>query len=168
MKLVHLIHGLPGTGKTTFARKLAADAGAVLLNHDEVRVAVFGNTPPSERFEEYTDRIRALIWSFAEKFVQHDIEVILDHGFWTRASRDQARNRAIAMRAEPRFYEMVCPPSLADARVLRRNEALEPGALFIPPGALDIFRSRFEPMTPDEERVLIHTDQPNPSWCKAP
>ena len=163
IKLIHLIHGLPGTGKTAFARKLAAETGAILLNHDEVRVAVFGSTPPSERFEEYTERINALIWSFAEKFVQRDIAVILDHGFWTRASRDQAKTRAIAMRAEPRFYEMVCAPSVADARVLKRNETLEPGTLFIPPGALDIFRSRFEPMTPDEERVTIHTDRPNPA-----
>ena len=161
MPTIHLLHGLPGSGKTAFARRLVADTGAVLLNHDAVRTAVFGFDPPKEGFEEYTARIHELIWVFTEKFVRHGVDVILDHGFWTRSERDEARARSRSFGAEPRFYRMVCPDAIADARVLKRNEAAEPGTLYVPPGALDVFRARFQPMEADEESIPIRTDLPN-------
>ena len=150
MRVVHLIHGLPGTGKTTFARKLEEESGAVRLNHDEYMTALFGNDPPAERFQEYADRIHALIWGQAQQFISRGIDVILDHGFWTRASRDEARIRVSAMGAAPRFHTMVCPDSVADARVLKRSEHLQLGVLHINQAAMDRFRARFEAMDDDE------------------
>ena len=161
MAIIHLIHGLPGSGKTVFARKLEADTGAVLLNHDAIRTAVCGFDPPKEDFQEYTKRIHGLIWMLTEKFIAHGVDVILDHGFWTRAERDEARAHARSIGVEPRFYRMECSDSMADARVLKRNEASAPGTLYIPPGALDVFRARFEPMGADEPSISIRTDWPN-------
>jgi aralkylamine N-acetyltransferase len=163
MPTVYLIHGLPGSGKTVFARKLATATGAVLLNHDAIRTAVFGFDPPKEGFEECTARIRELIWTLTEKFVRHGVDVILDHGFWSRAERDEARVRSRSFGADPHFYRMVCPDAIADARVLRRNEAADPGTLFVPPGALELFRARFQPMGADELSIPIRTDLPNES-----
>jgi ribosomal protein S18 acetylase RimI-like enzyme len=57
----------------------------------------------------------------------------------------------------------LCPDAIADARVLRRNEAADPGTLFVPPGALELFRARFQPMGADEESIPIRTDLPNES-----
>jgi len=163
MPTIYLIHGLPGSGKTVFARRLAAETGAVLLNHDAIRTAVFGFDPPKEGFEECTARIHELIWTLTEKFVGHGVDVILDHGFWSRAERDEARVRSRSFGADPRFYRMVCPDAMADARVLKRNEAAESGTLYVPPGALDVFRARFQPMGADEESIPIRTDLFNKS-----
>lgn len=156
--VVHLVHGLPGTGKTHFARELAERTGAVLLNHDHIRVVLYGPNPPSEGFELATGRIHELIWEMAGQFLRHGVPVILDHGFWTRASRDEARQRVADLGAQVLFYEMECRPELADARVMVRNRANEPGTLIIAPGALDLFRSRFEPMQPDEPRTVVRSD----------
>jgi len=161
MPTIYLIHGLPGSGKTVFARRLAAETGAVLLNHDAIRTAVFGFDPPKEGFEECTERIHELIWTLTEKFVRHGVDVILDHGFWSRAERNEARVRSRSFGADPRFYRMVCPDAIADARVLKRNEAAEPGTLYVPPGALEVFRARFQPMGADEESIPIRTDSFN-------
>ena len=161
MAIIHLIVGLPGSGKTVFAQKLEADTGAVLLNHDAIRTAVCGFDPPKEDFQEYTKRIHGLIWMLTERFIAHGVAVILDHGFWTRAERDEARAHARSIGVEPIFYRMECSDSIADARVLKRNEASAPGILYIPPGALDVFRARFEPMGADEPSISIRTDWPN-------
>jgi predicted kinase len=39
--LVILMAGLPGVGKTTLARRMAPEIGAVILNRDEIRDAIF-------------------------------------------------------------------------------------------------------------------------------
>ena len=39
--MIVLLAGLPGTGKTTLAKKLASQNGGVVLNKDEVRAALF-------------------------------------------------------------------------------------------------------------------------------
>ena len=119
---------------------------------------VCGFDPPKEDFQDYTRRIHGLIWMLTEKFIRHDVDVILDHGFWSRAERDEARVRARALGVEARFYRMVCADAVADARVLQRNREARPGTLSIPPGALDGFRSRFEPMGPEEESIPVRTD----------
>lgn len=158
MSTIHLLHGLPGTGKTTFARRLAADTGAVRLNHDEWMTALYGHNPPAEHFADYHDRILALIWQMTAEFVARDIDVILDHGFWTRASRDQARAKAAELSAACRLYALVCPPAVADARVLQRSTELKSGVLDINQAALDIFRTRYEPLAPDEEHLAVDTN----------
>lgn len=160
MATIHLLHGLPGTGKTTFARRLAADTGAVRLNHDEWMTALYGHNPPAAHFADFHDRILVLIWQMAAEFTQRDIDVILDHGFWTRASRDAARAKARELGATCQLYALVCPPAVADARVLQRSTDLKAGVLDINQAALDLFRTRYEPLEPDEDHLVIDTTKP--------
>jgi predicted kinase len=47
--LVILLVGLPGVGKTTLARRIAPEIGAVILNRDEMRDAIF-----PEQFLDYS------------------------------------------------------------------------------------------------------------------
>lgn len=157
MPTIHLLHGLPGTGKTTFSRKLTAESHAVCLNHDEWMTALYGHNPPAEHFAEYHDRVLALIWKMAAEFVHEDIDVILDHGFWTRKARDDARIQARTIGATPKLYRMVCPDAVADARVLERSMNPPPGVLLIDAHALQLFRSRYEPLGNDEPCLMVDT-----------
>ena len=155
--VIHLLHGLPGTGKSTFARQLALKTGAVCLNHDEWMIALYGNNPPAELFADYHDRVLNLIWEMAAEFARRGIDVILDHGFWTRMARDQARMKSVEIGAAPLLYTMDCPPEVADSRVLRRNQTLGKSALYIDQAALDLFRTRYEPLGADENHISIST-----------
>ena len=65
--LAYIIIGFIGSGKTTFARKLEKETGAIRFTKDEWMVRVFGNTPPKDKFEEYENRMASLATDMALK-----------------------------------------------------------------------------------------------------
>lgn len=149
---VHLLCGLPGCGKTTFARRLAVERDAVILGHDEQMVARHGTNPPEEKFTTFAREITEALWQEAAQVVAHGRDVILDWGFWTRAERDDARRRAAEMGADAMLYLVECDDAVARARALARTAA-GGCVLEINGAAWDVFRARFEPPTPDEAPV---------------
>ena len=157
---VHLLHGLPGSGKTTFARQLEASTGAILLNHDELTATVLGSTPTTPDFQRWSQPLHELIWSLTAKLVGRKFDVILDHGFWTRADRDAARARVHALGALPKLYALTCDAATADARVIARNRQALPGALMLDQATLDFFRAKFEPLAADEPHIEIDNNLP--------
>lgn len=155
MATVHLIHGLPGSGKTTYARKLVAQHGAVLLNHDERMIALHGANPPEVEFARLAHEISEALWSEATQHLSAGNDVVLDWGFWTRASRDDARFRAQAMGSVSVLHRMLCADATARARAIARSSARTPGALLINAEAWDVFRERFEPIASDEKHLDV-------------
>jgi len=81
------------------------------------------------------------------------VNVVLDDGFWTRASRDEARAWAATLGVPLHLYTLTLPEAEARRRVALRNA--EPGQLHIAPETLDLFWSRFEPVGPDERCVPL-------------
>lgn len=159
MATVHLIHGFVGAGKTTYARRLERELGAVRFTHDEWMVRLYGPAPPEERFAEYADRVTELIWKVTDRLIELDRDVILDFGFWTRASRDEARARARVAGAEVRLYHVQCPEEVMRQRTLARSRHLPEGALWINEAAFEEFKERFEPLEEDEECFGTVTQQ---------
>lgn len=150
MPRVYLLHGLPGTGKTTYAAVLVSERGAIRLSNDELMRTIFGENPSGECFTQMRGKIDAVIWDTAAKLVARGIDVVLDNGFWTRKSRDEAREKTYRIGGEPVLVRMLCPHDVAYARVLARNNALPKDALFIDENALHLFRENYEPPEPDE------------------
>jgi predicted kinase len=155
--IVHLLCGLPGCGKTTFARRLAQARGAVILGHDERMIAEHGTNPPEEKFAAFAQEITERLWNEAATIVGSGRDVILDWGFWTRAERDDARRRAAAIGAEAMVYFVECEDAIARARTLART-AVGGRVLEINGAAWDVFRARFEPPTADENPVSSRSD----------
>jgi len=60
------------------------------------------------------------------------------------------------------------PDALADARVLKRKRNRRTGDVVHSPGALDVFRARFQSMGADEESISIRTDLPNSTELLSP
>ena len=151
MSTFHLIHGLPGTGKTTFAGRLRRETGSVLVNHDERMIALHGRNPPAADMPRLVAEVSAQLWLEAARLAGAGQDVILDWGFWTRADRDDARRRAQAAGAHFILYRMDCPLELARERTVARSRTDESGAMVINGSAWDSFQRRFESLGPDED-----------------
>jgi predicted kinase len=144
-----------GSGKTTFARKLEKHYGAVRFTHDEWMVKLHGWNPPEERYSEYFVQVEKLIWDEATLAIQAGTDIILDFGFWTRASRDAARNRVCSLGATAKFYEVFCPHSIMRARALERSKSSSTDSLWIDGAGFDKLMATFEPRQDDEEFIRI-------------
>ena len=137
------------------ARQLERETGAVRLSHDEWMVKTYGWNPPEAHFREYSAQIENLIWAEAARTIGVGVDVILDHGFWTRESRDSARDRARSAGAVAKFYALCCPHSTMRARALERSERPKTDSLWIDGAGFDKLFAVFEPMQDGEECVLI-------------
>ena len=82
--------GLPGAGKTTLARQLAADRGAVRLTKDEWLRAL-GPTPWATTTQE---KVNHQLWQLAQEILRLGLSVVLDFGLSVRVERDQVRSAA--------------------------------------------------------------------------
>ena len=151
----HLLHGFIGSGKTTFATKLERELGAVRFSHDEWMVRLHGWNPREEHFGEYRAQVENLIWDEATRELNAGTDVILDFGFWTRESRNEARNRVRSIGAAAKFYKISCPQQIMRARALKRSERPSTDSLWIDGPGFDKLIVEFEPMQDDEEFVRI-------------
>lgn len=152
---VHLLHGLPGCGKTRFAQQLQAVHGAVLLSHDEWVNRLFGFRPTQAQLVQVREPIHDMLWRLAHRLVQVGTDVVFDHGFWTRQARDEARARVQALGADCRLYVFDVPLEIAWERVRHRNTQVPADSVFIDEAAFRHFASTVEPVMPDEDSVLV-------------
>ena len=150
MATLFLMCGLPGSGKTTLAKRIERERGALRLTPDEWIARLFGAaiTPPT--LEWCRDPVEAVQWEVAERALGLGVNVILDFGFWTRGEREDFRARAAALgaRSEVHFLDVTRP--VLWARLSARNAELPPFTFRINERQLDAWWSLFEPPTPDE------------------
>ena len=158
MTNLHLIYGFAGAGKTTFARKLEADISAIRFTHDEWMVKLYGYNPEEQKFSDYYNRISDLIWNLTMQLISLDRDVILDFGFWSRASRDEARCKAKIVNAEVKLYFVTCSEEVMRKRVAKRSNNLPTDSLWIDENAFELFKQRYEALGEDENYIVIETD----------
>ncbi len=157
MATLHLMVGLPGSGKTTLARKLEAEYAALRLSVDEWHVRLFGNDVDDDSddadFAEHNARhtaIEQLLWETAARVLVLGRDVILDFGFWTRSERDQFRAKAHELGAGFRIHFADVSEELLLQRIKARNAQLPPGTFHIPEIKLKEWMRLFEPPSADE------------------
>ena len=156
--IAHLIHGFIGSGKTTYATQLEKDLPALRFSIDEWLIALYGQDPTESDFEQYYNRTADLIWNVATRSLELGQDVILDFGFWSRKSRDDARARLSKVEAEFVFYNVTCADEVMKARALSRTAAMPKHALYINKQAIDSLRKGFEPLACDESCKVVCTD----------
>jgi predicted kinase len=156
---LHLIHGYIGSGKTTFARRLAEEREAVLFCLDAWLVCLFASDPPVELPVHALPRVEALIADCCEAILRAGVDVVYDHGLWSRTARDVARQLAERVGAVARLYWVTCPEEIALQRVARRNERLDGETYYIVPETFQALKTRFESLGADEPHELVESGE---------
>ena len=143
---VILLCGLPGSGKTTEARRLVAERGAVRMCPDEWMAALdidLWDQPARARVE-------ALQWSLTLDLVRRGLTVVIEWGLWSRAERDVARAdaRAAGAAVELRFLDVARDELWR--RLAARNERPAFGWTRIDRPSLEAWWDQFDRPTPEE------------------
>lgn len=152
--------GLPGTGKTTLARELAARTAGRVLDKDEVRHALF-SPDEVEYSSSQDDFCLQVMLETAEQLLRKDPEriVFLDGRPFSRHYQiDNVVNAAAALHQNWRIIECVCPEELARQRIEQQSASKEhPAANRNFQLYLEV-KSRFEAIT--LTKVVIDTGRP--------
>ena len=82
---LHLMVGLPCSGKTTLAQKLEREQSALRLTTDEWHIRLFGQDVEEPEHDARHGVIEAMLWAIASRALELGTNVILDFGFWARA-----------------------------------------------------------------------------------
>ena len=132
-----LMCGLPGSGKTTQARHLAAALPAIRLSPDEWLTGLGLNIFDIAR----RDRIEQLLWQHAQHLLHLGQDVILENGFWSRTERDGYRDTARALGATVHLHYLDTPLDVLKHRrrdLLTAAQMDDCAALFEAPGPAEL------------------------------
>jgi len=150
-----LICGLPASGKSTLARRLALKIPATRLDKDQWTTEL-GHDPWDDNFRPL---IEGQLWALTLELLAQGQSVILEWGHWARVERDEKRcgARALGVGVELRYLD--APLEELIERAQRRNASGEWTASPMKRAHFEQWATMFQP--PDEEELLL-------SWIHRP
>lgn len=115
---LYLMVGLPGTGKTTAAKRLEAERGALRLTKDEWMKALYGDANPSVA----SDVIEGRLVEIGLRGLELGVDVVIDFGLWGRDERSSLRRAAADRGAAVVMLYFEVPRGEQRRRLRRRHE----------------------------------------------
>jgi Predicted kinase len=151
-----LMAGLPGSGKSTLSRALAAELGGTVLDKDQIRAALF---PPAdiEYSTEQDDFCMAIMLKVAGYIFRKDATrmVFLDGRTFSRSYQLKRATGFASASGQPwRILECVCSEETARKRLAEADHVAANRDFNL---YLEV-KARFEEITGPKE--VIDTDQP--------
>ena len=150
---VYLICGKICAGKSTYARQLAKSKKAVILSTDEITLALFGQHLGGKH-DEVVSRVQKYLLEKSVEILGNGIDVILDWGFWTRASRVSVREYYSSRGYGYEFHYIDVSYDMWIDNIAKRNRQVADGktsAYYID----DNLAKKFEGMFEEPERSEI-------------
>jgi predicted kinase len=118
-------------------------------------IRLYGHHMPREVFDARVSTIMGIILDLSVRLLRLQVPVVLDCGFWTRASRATARERLREAGAHTVLHYFDVPDSELRNRLARRNATPDPGVFEITPAMFDTFSEQFEAPGEDEDDLVI-------------
>ncbi|MFC0547820.1 AAA family ATPase [Kutzneria chonburiensis] len=137
-----IVCGLPGSGKTTHARRLAAERGGVRLSPDDWMDALRVNLWDTAM----RARVEALQWVLAKDMLRAGVTVVIEWGTWSRAERDTVRIEARELGASVELVYLDVPVDELWRRIQERGREDPP----ITRADLEVWSRDFERPTEEE------------------
>ena len=145
-----LICGLPGSGKTTLAKRLAGEVPAVRLSPDEWK---------HDLGIDYDDedgrvRLEQRLWRLGQELLGLGQRVILENGFWAREERDELRLVARSLGVPVQLHYLAASVEELWRRLEPRNRQALPGTAPIKREDLERWAIQFEPPDATESALF--------------
>ena len=166
--LVILLAGLPGTGKSTLARKLARRYRLEHISTDSVRKRIFRDVRRNTFGRgSYSERQRMIVYDtiyyVIYTLLKHNIGVVLDGTFYRERLRSKVKR--IAERFDAKFLLVMvkCPESLIKKRFEERDARKRRTLSDADTKIFERFKQLFEPtklshlevdMTSDYQKII--------------
>ncbi|WP_131786837.1 AAA family ATPase [Protofrankia symbiont of Coriaria ruscifolia] len=155
--LVVMMCGLPGSGKSTYARALER-RGYVRLSIDEV-VWVWTGRDAAEldpaEYEHLRSTAEQRLWGDLVRLMKARVPTVIDYSFWNRGTRDQYKT---AIERHGCRWELVFLP--ADLATLRRrlairNQRNDANSVTVSDELLACYSANFQEPVGEGERVIF-------------
>ena len=117
-----IVCGLPGSGKTTWAKTLESKLHAIRFSPDEWMDALAINLWQ----EETRTRIEGLQWELAQQLLALGLTIIIEWGTWGRSERDGLRVRARELGAAVELHYLSAPVDVLFERIQSRSMEYPP------------------------------------------
>jgi predicted kinase len=147
---LHLTCGLPGSGKTTLARRLAVERDALRFTKDELILALGGDLYD----DALRERVEATLIELAFELLAAGRSCVLDFGLWSREERDVLRLRARAQGCRVELHVLDVEPDELMRRIAERYADAPHTTAEISAEQLAIWASSFQ-MPSEDERSLF-------------
>jgi predicted kinase len=144
-----LMVGLPGAGKTTRAKELAAEHRALRLTPDEWMIPLFGDSmADGKRFV-----LEGRLVSVALQALGLGISVVLDFGLWGRDERSALRWLARSAGASCQVIYLPVDKDVQRARIAHRQATAPHQTFPMSEADMDTWREQFQ--VPDAAELSV-------------
>ena len=128
---LHLICGRAGAGKTTYAKILEKKTGAIRFTKDEWITKLYGRNLSSDQWSDYEKCCYLVISELVQPILKHEIDVILDYGFWYKHERREAKDLASSCNALCLVHYLNTSDETRKQRILNRNKTIDESSVTI-------------------------------------
>jgi predicted kinase len=147
---LHLMVGLPCSGKTMLAKNLEHEQSAIRLTPDEWQIGLFGQDAKEPDHNARHSFIEAMLWNIASRALELGTNVILDFGFWAREEREDYRMWAKRLGASSEIHFLDVSEEELLKRLAVRNSQPSQESFHISEESMKLWIAYFQKPTAEE------------------
>ncbi|WNZ23711.1 ATP-binding protein [Leptolyngbya sp. NK1-12] len=152
---LYLLCGLPCSGKTTFASRLAKEQGAVVFSLDRLVLGLFPEEDNFDTHRKYVQRVNNVFFPIVHDLLCRGCSVVMDFPAHTKSERNSLRQVAIQAGAKVQLYHLQADLEVITERIQQRNANLRDGEYYIPNWLLNMIITKFESPDSSENPIEI-------------